>query len=293
MRALRAFEAVARCAGVTRAAEELAVSHSAVSQQVKLLEEHFGQRLFVRSSRGLAPTPEALAFLGEIRASFDRIAAASERLTRDKRGQTLRIDATPSFAMRWLIPQMAAFQQAHPEIELRISTSMTDGIDHLVDPVDFVIRRDMMQRADHVCRRFLDDMSTVVADPKLIERKAVALPTDVLRVPLLHLKSRPDAWTRWFGATGVPAPETPTGLVYDHFFLSLQAAINGFGAAIGPLVLVEEDLRNGLLVAPFPEHRLIGPGFHVLHRQTVARNRLGREFLDWLMSRGDSAVGER
>ncbi|MHC6154779.1 LysR substrate-binding domain-containing protein [Bradyrhizobium elkanii] len=282
LRALRAFEAAARCASVTKAAEELAVSHSAVSQQIKLLEDYFGQQLFVRSARGLRPTPQAAAFLEDVRAAFDRLGVAADRFAERSHGRLLRVDTTPSFAVRWLIPRTSAFQLSHPTVELRISTSASDKIDDLTDPVDFIIRRDVMDRPDHVCRRFLDDVSTVVVGPRLLESRQLASPQDLLKVPLLHLKSRPDAWNRWFRVAGVDTPETISGPFYDHFFLSLQAAINGLGATIGPHVLIEDDLATGRLVAPFPHLRIVRPGFHVLYRRSLAKDRAGQAFLNWL-----------
>jgi LysR family glycine cleavage system transcriptional activator len=286
LRALRAFEAAARLASVTAAADELSVSHSAISQQIKQLEEYFGQSLFKRSGRGIEATPEASVYLQDVRASFDRIAIASDQLAQRSRGrqQTLNVNTTPSFAMRWLIPQSSAFQLDHPSINLKITTSTSDGIDHLDEPMDFIIRRDVMSRRDHVCHRFLDDVSTVVVSPSLLEKQRLLDPRDLMKVSLLHLKSRPDAWTRWFQECKLARPDTVAGPFFDHFFLSLQAAINGHGAALGPYAFIQDDLESGRLVTPFPNRTIVGPGFHVLYRAASARERHGRAFLDWLTS---------
>jgi LysR family transcriptional regulator, glycine cleavage system transcriptional activator len=291
LRALRTFEAAARLASVTAAAEELNVSHSAVSQQIKQLEEYFGQKLFKRSGRGIEPTPEAAAYLEDLKACLDRIAIASEQLTQRNRGRVLKVNATPSFAMRWLIPRTAAFQLDNPSIDLRISTSTSDGIEHLNEPVDFIIRRDVMARANHVCRRFLDDVSTVVVSPALFEKQRLRDPHDLLKVPLLHLRSRPDAWRRWFKVSEVNTPDAIAGPFFDHFFLSLQAAINGLGAAIVPHVLIQDDLSSGRLVRPFPDRNIVGPGFHVLYRTAAVKEHAGRIFLDWLLARRDGRSG--
>lgn len=285
LRALKVFEAVARHSSVTAAAEELCVSHGAVSQQIKILEEYFGRPLFRRSGRGIEPTLEASAYLADVRACLDRLAIASEQLARRRPGRILKINATPSFAMRWLIPQTSSFQLANPSIELRLSTSPTDEIDQLGEPFDFIIRRDVMRRSDHSCGKIADDVSTALVSPMLLEKHSINAPRDLLAVPLLHLKSRPDAWKRWFGASGVVIGETVAGPYFDHFFLSLQAAINGLGAAVGPFALIQDDLASGRLVAPFPERTLVGPGFHVLYR-TAMKDRAGRLFLDWLLAQG-------
>jgi LysR family glycine cleavage system transcriptional activator len=187
--------------------------------------------------------------------------------------------------MRWLIPQTSSFQLANPSIELRLSTSPTDEIDQLGEPFDFIIRRDVMRRSDHSCGKIADDVSTALVSPMLLEKHSINAPRDLLAVPLLHLKSRPDAWKRWFGASGVVIGETVAGPYFDHFFLSLQAAINGLGAAVGPFALIQDDLASGRLVAPFPERTLVGPGFHVLYR-TAMKDRAGRLFLDWLLAQG-------
>lgn len=288
LRALRTFEAAARLASVTAAAEELNVSHSAVSQQIKQLEDYFGLKLFKRSGRGIEPTAEAAAYLEDVGASLDRIAIASEQLSQRNRGRVLRVNATPSFAMRWLIPQTSTFQLDNPSIDLRISTSTSDGIEHLKEPADFIIRRDVMVRSDHVCRRFLDDVSTVVVSPVLAAQQHLGEPRDLLKVPILHLRSRPDAWRRWFKASEVVMPDTIAGPFFDHFFLSLQAAINGLGAAIGPYALIAEDLSEGRLVTPFPDLTVAGPGFHVLYRGSAVKERTGRIFLDWLVEQGQA-----
>jgi LysR family glycine cleavage system transcriptional activator len=283
LRALKAFEAVARHTSVGAAAEELCVSHSAVSQQVKILEEYFGLSLFRRSGRGIEPTLEAAAYLEDVRACLDRLAIASEQLTRRTLGKVLKVNATPSFAMRWLIPQTSSFQLSNPSIELRISTSPTDEIDQLGEPYDFIIRRNVMSRGDHACQRIADDISTALVSPSLLEKYPIKAAQDLLAVPLLHLKSRPDAWKRWFRANGIVIGETIAGPYFDHFFLSLQAAINGLGAAVGPFALIQDDLASRRLVAPFPERTLVGPGFHVLYRTSTLKDRAGRLFLDWLL----------
>jgi LysR family transcriptional regulator, glycine cleavage system transcriptional activator len=285
LRALRAFEASARLASVTAAAAELGVSHSAVSQQIRQLEDYFGLTLFRRSGRGIEPTPQAALYLRDVAAGLDRIAIASEQLSQRGHGRVLRVNATPSFAMRWLIPQTSAFQLDNPAIDLRISVSTSDGIEHLTEPADFIIRRDVMARGDHVCRRFLDDVSTAVVSPALAGQQRLDDPRSLLKLPLLHLRSRPDAWRRWFQGSGVVMPDTIAGPFFDHFFLSLQAAISGLGAAIGPYALIADDLAAGRLVTPFADRTVVGPGFHVLYRAAAVKERAGRMFLDWLLAR--------
>jgi LysR family glycine cleavage system transcriptional activator len=285
LNALRAFEAVARLSSVTGAAAELRVSHSAVSQKLRQLEAWFGQRLFARPGRRIVPTPSALLLAQDARAAFDRIARSAEQLERHGRPQVIVVNATPSLAMRWLIPKSAEFSLAHPDIELRITTSATDDIAGLSDEHDLIIRRDAMTRPGFICRKLLDDVSVPVLAPKLLERHRPVTPSDLLALPILHMRSRPDAWPRWLARQGIEVPErwaTIGGHWFDHFFLSLQAAINGLGVAVGPQVLVEDDLKTGRLVNPFPDFPLESPGFHILYRQSLARKSAGGTVLEWL-----------
>lgn len=282
LHALRAFEAAARYASVTQAAEELGVSHSAVSQQVRALEEYFGQTLFHRNGRRIEPTEAARMLLEEVRTAFDRISIAAEQFSARSGNRVITVNATPSFAMRWLIPRSSMFQIENPTVSVIVETSTSDGIEHLTKSYDFIFRRAPMSRKDHVCIKILDDHSTAVLSPRLAADMRLKEPEDIKRGVLLHLKSRPDAWLRWFALCGIAAAESPAGPYYEHFFLSLQAAVNGLGVAVGPLCLIEDDLANGRLTTPFPEHILSGAGFHVLYPSTALRGRYHRAFLDAL-----------
>lgn len=290
LNALKAFESAARLSSITQAADELRVSHSSISQQIKQLELYFGQKLFLRRGRGIEPTGPALAFLEDVRFCFDRIASSSEQLAARGERRAISINATPSFLMRWLIPRSSLFQIANPDIRLNITTSYTDDHSHISERFDVLIRRDEMHRSDHVCRKILDDVSTPVTSPEFLERHLLHRPADLLQHPLLHMRSRSDAWNRWFKEHGVETGATIGGPIFDHFFLTLEAAINGLGIAMGPLALIEEDIRQGRLCAPFPDRTLEGPGFHILYRKKLAREAAGRAFLGWLAQETKSDI---
>ena len=140
LNALRAFEAAARLSSVTAAAEELGVSHSAVSQQLKLLEEHFGQKMFDRKGRRIEPTQAAQALLNDVKAAFDLIAVGSEQFAARSSEITLTINATPSFALRWLIPKTSEFQLKNPGFKILVHTSEKDSIAYVDQPFDIIIR---------------------------------------------------------------------------------------------------------------------------------------------------------
>lgn len=203
LNALRAFEAAARLSSVAAAANELCVSHSAVSQQIRQLEEYFGQRMFTRPGRRVAPTPAALAYLEDVRAALDRIAVSSDRFREGRLHRFISVNSTPSFALKWLIPRTAEFQIDNPAIQLRISASISDGIDQLDAPYDFIFRRDAMVREDYLCERLLDDVSTPVISPSPAERMSIKEPADLLNCTLLHARLRPQAWKQWFRVNGL------------------------------------------------------------------------------------------
>ena len=282
LNALKAFEATARLSSVTAAAEELCVSHSSISQHIKQLETYFGRKLFVRHGRGLVPTSEAKAYLDDLQTSLDRIAMASERLVTHRDQQLLTVNTTSSFAMRWLIPQSARFQSLYPSIELVTTVSKSDAISYLDKPHDFIIRREPMQRADHICTLFLKDEMIPVMSPSLYQQGIYQHPSDLLNVPLLSIVSRPEAWANWFAKQNIKIPKTVKGSFFEHYFLSIEAAINGLGVAIVSKVLINDDLDSGRLIAPFPELMIEEKGFHCLYHKEVINRPEGKTFITWL-----------
>jgi LysR family transcriptional regulator, glycine cleavage system transcriptional activator len=249
---------------------------------VKVLEDYFGQKLFDRSGRSVALTPQAAAFLEDVRTCLDRLALASEQLASGSNYRVVRVNATPSFAMKWLIPNLPSFQLANPRVEVRISTSPFDTIEQLDDSHDVIIRRDAMTRAGYRCRRLLDDDAVVVVSPNMQGVEALTSKHALLPNMLLHLRSRPQAWPRWFEIAGLPRANSTGGRFFDHYFLSLEAAVNGMGVVLVPECLVEEDLKSGRLKKLFTEHVVRGPGFHVLVREFGADKPHLAAFAEWL-----------
>lgn len=289
LKALRAFDATARHESLTEAARELNVSHSAISQHVKNLEFYFGQPLFERRGRAIRLTPRARAYFEDVRACFDRIAFASDQLSASTRAPILRINATPTFAMRWLIPRLPRFQIAHPLTEVRIATSPVDTIDQLEDAYDVIIRRNKIERSGYQGRRFLQDNATAVLAPRLAETVSLKNPEDIQQLPLLHMRSRANAWAMWLRAASIPIQETIPGPFFDHFFLSLEAAINGIGVALAPKTLIEDDLEQGRLIEPFDKVLVEGEGFYCLYRENGQQDRNLNPLLNWLFDEGGLA----
>lgn len=281
LNALKAFEATARLSSVTAAAEELSVSHSAVSQHIRQLEAYFGQKLFDRPGRRVRPTPAATALLEDVQASFDRVTRACERLAR--RGiSPITVNTTPTFAMRWLMPRINTFQRHHPKLELRIETSASEAVAHVDLASDLIVRSEFVSRRGYLCRPLLNDRATAVMAPALHERTNVTSPRDLLEMNLLHTRSNPELWTRWFSLCGVSDLEAQRGPFFHDVSIAVQAALNGLGVALVPLIFVSDELAAGKLIAPLPEKVITGAGFHALFRECAAHERGMRELLRWL-----------
>jgi LysR family transcriptional regulator, glycine cleavage system transcriptional activator len=254
---------------------------------VKVLEDYFGQKLFERHGRSVTMTPAAADYLEDVRSSLDRLSLASEQLASGTNHVVVRVNATPTFAMKWLIPNLASFQVVNPRVEVRITTSPFDTIEQLDDSHDFIIRRDVMARAGYQCRRLLDDEAVVLVSPRMQGVEALTSKEALLPNMLLHLRSRPQLWPRWFEIAGLPRTNSTGGRFFDHYFLSVEAAVNGMGVVLVPECLeclVEEDLRLGRLVKLFTEYRVRGPGFHALSREHGPEKPHLAAFSAWLVS---------
>lgn len=236
----------------TRAAAELNVTQTAVSHQIRRLEEQLGLRLFVRTTRSLRLTREAQDFLPTVRSAFEDLRRATERLRRRQRNDVLMVSTTISLAAKWLVPRLAGFQEAHPEIEVRITTG-TRLVDFHQEEIDVAIRygRGLWPglRADWL---MAEDIFPVCS-PKLAGgTKPLRQPADLAAHTLLHTETDRDEWVLWLTAAGLPT-DLPTrrSLTFDQRLMTLQAAIDGLGVALGTTRIVESDIASSRLIAPF------------------------------------------
>ncbi|GAB2470405.1 transcriptional regulator GcvA [Comamonas humi] len=282
LKALRAFEAAARHASFTAAAEELSITHSAVSQQIRILEDYLGHALFAREARGVVLLPHARAYFLEVQASLDRISSATLAARSPGAQRVLRVCTSPSLAMKWLIPRLAGFQALAPGVEVQLSTLGRPFIERADAGSDVVVRRTPMQRPGHTCVRCLDDYLLPVASPRFIQKNRIQTAADCLGHPLLQVRGSMDAWPRWFGLAGLEVPSQLPGPVFDHQFLCLQAATNDLGLAMAPRCLLEEDIQAGRLRPLFEGPRLPSLGIYAMYRTETPVAALARQFVDWL-----------
>ena len=263
---LRAFEAAARHLSFTLAASELNVTQTAISHQIRRLEEELGIRLFIRQNRALALTPEARDYLPGVRAAFNDLRRATDRLLRRDDDKVLTLSTLASLAAKWLLPRLTDFQEQHPGIDVRITTS-TSLVDFQRDDVDAAIRYGRGQwpglRADWL---MADELFPVCSPSLLRGDKPLQRPEDLRNHPLLHTSNaNSDDWRLWLTAAGLPADiAKQPGITFDMIFMTIQAAIDGIGVAMGRTSYVQDDIAKGRLVVPFKIALPADAGFYLV-----------------------------
>ncbi|MDA9466767.1 MULTISPECIES: transcriptional regulator GcvA [Bradyrhizobium] len=263
---LRAFEAAARHLSFTLAASELNVTQTAISHQIRRLEEELGIRLFIRQNRALALTPEARDYLPGVRAAFNDLRLATDRLLRKEDDKVLTVSTLASLAAKWLLPRLTDFQEQHPGIDVRITTS-TGLVDFQRDNVDAAIRYGRGQwpgvRADWL---MADELFPVCSPSLLRGDKPLRRPEDLRNHPLLHTSNaNSDDWRLWLTAAGLPADiARQPGITFDMIFMTIQAAIDGIGVAMGRTSYVQDDIAKGRLVVPFKIALPADAGFYLV-----------------------------
>lgn len=285
LKALRAFEAAARLGSFKAAAGELGVTHGAISQQVRLLEDWLHVPLFERHNRRIVLTPAASVYLSDVGPAFDRIGAATARYGHDD-GAVLRVNATATFALRWLVPRLAGFRERHPGIRVRLETS-NQALEALPDAYDIVIRGGPDAFYGYSARPFLSEQRLPVCSPGLLNRVPLRTVRDLQRHTLLHTLSLPRLWDDWLSEVGVAGLEPYAALTLDHFYLTLQAALDGIGVAMGPSALMAGDLARGLLVASFAGPFLPARSYCTYVRENKVTSEPAARFLSWLEQEGN------
>lgn len=235
LNSLRAFEAAARHSSFTRAAIELNVTPAALGHQVKALEERLGAPLFHRLPRGLSLTDEGQALLPVLRESFDRMAAALGRFDDGRGRELLSVGAVGSFAVHWLLPRLAAFAAAHPEVDLRLTTN-NNRVDIAEEGLDFAIR--FGDGAWHGTEAKLLFAAPLTALCSVEIAARLKRPEDLGGETLLR-SYRNEEWPAWFEAAGMERTPPLVGPVFDSAALMVEAALAGHGVALAPAILFE------------------------------------------------------
>lgn len=281
--ALRCFEAAARLENFSRAADELHLTHGAVSRAVRLLEDDLGMALFERRSRRVYLTGAGRTLALAVSGGFNLMRQAVSELRASARQERRWVlSCEPTLLMRWLIPRWPDFQSRHPEIDVHLVAG--GGGFSFASGIDLAIRRDDFpwSASYHMEPLFAEKVGPVCSPAKAgawttTKGRRKQLSPDA---PLVHTRTRPDAWQGWASAAG----QTLSGgaeHTFEHFYFSLQAAVAGLGLAIGPWQLVRDDLASGLLAAPlgFVED---GSHYCLLSPKPLRDNSPQASLLEWL-----------
>lgn len=283
LNALRAFEAFGRRGRMTLAADELCVTHGAISRQIRQLEDHLGVAVTEGPRNNLALTEAGLTLAQALTQALDQIEAALPRPA-GAGDETLVVSCLPTFAMKWLIPRLPGFVAAHPDIPVRIVES-NGPFDFRADGIDLAIRMRLPNAppsTDADVTPFLKHYVGPVASPDLAAQ--VQDVESLADLPRLHTRTFMESWSEWESAAGITAPPAAVNREFDHYFYMLEAAAAGLGVALSPFAFAEKDLASGRLVAPLG----MIPGQAQVCALTPKgkATRAARRFRDWLVAEG-------
>jgi LysR family glycine cleavage system transcriptional activator len=278
--ALRAFEATARHLSFSAAARELNVTHVAVGQQVRRLEQHLGAVLVVRTGRGVELTADGARLAARLVEGFDLVRAALAEFAAASGERPLRVTLTPMFAATWLMPRLAEFRAEQPQIELMLNPS-PDLIDLRREDYDLAIRFGTGAWPGLEIEPFIASGFVVVAAPSVVKGKRVETPADLASLPWV-LQDGSDEFDVWLATHGVQVAKKHD-VTHLPGYMLLAAAREGQGAALASKVLVEDDLRTGRLIGLFEDadYRGTSAGYYLVRRPGPMRPPL-RHFVRWL-----------
>jgi len=307
LNALRAFEMASRHMSFSMAAAELNVTQSAISRQIKGLEDYLGIELFKRLPRSLELTEQGARFARPLHDAFDQLYQATETVLDQHRTVTLNINVLPTFAMKWLIPRLLHFTAANPNIEVRMITSIRPA-DLRMEENDVAIRVAPYSRThkkgnspiDLVMTQswsdvrsvpFLPDTLIAVCSPTLTKNgPPIERPADLRHYTLLHMATRERAWPYWLEHHGLDPSSFVDYTTYGHFFMAIQAAIEGKGVALAPSIFLESELRSGTLVALFGGEGFDSGAYYLLCRESTWSNTKIERFREWLLEQAGPAM---
>ncbi|MCW1384081.1 LysR substrate-binding domain-containing protein [Novosphingobium sp. KCTC 2891] len=289
--ALRVLDAYIRHRNFTRAAEELGITPGAVTQHIRALEEWTGAPLFTRSGREFLPTANLRNALPDLREGFARLADAGRVLrAATHQAQVVSVSAPPSFASKWLLPQLDDFRSVHPDIEIWVSADLA-LVDFSRSNVDLAIRYGPGTYDGLIAERlFVENVVPVASPAYLAQAGPLEHPADLLRCRLLHDLDEdgggpaPD-WTMWFRTRGVAADALLEGPRYNQSSLVVEQAVAGKGIALARAAIAERDLGSGRLEAVLPDVTELNLAYWLVWPRHRSLSPPARAFVSWLSGR--------
>lgn len=280
---LPCFEAAARLLSFSRAADELSVTPGAISRAIKSLEGQLDVRLFERGTRSVRLTAVGEPYARAVREALDQLASATAVATERRSDSTLNVSTSDGFAGRWLVPRLYRFHRAHPDIDVRVSTTgrLTN---FLGDGIDIAIRYGSGNYPELTSEFLTDEEVFPVCSPKLMKgAHALRKPEDLKHHTLIR-DTYPIDWTAWLSSAGVKGVNPRRGLTFDSYTFAIDAAVKGEGVALGRTLLVADDLAAGRLVRPFKHTMKARSSFYLVYPPEAVRRRKVRAFRDWVVA---------
>ena len=281
LNALRGFEAAARLGSFHKAADELHLTQSAISQQIRSLESYLEQPLFFRNGRSVALTDAGLDLLSTTQSMLQQLAVGIRRLDQYRKPNQLVVNTTPAFARHWLVPNLADFHRHHPEVDLWLLTT-DETPDMATQTIDIAVRDDLSAQAECSFRVLMEDRLQPACHPELLATPAAARTT-------LHGEREMD-WSHWQVQGGEDVGQQSQGLNFSDPGLLLDAASQGLGIALVSRLLSARVREQGLLVA-LSAREVRGPNWSWLVHRDSEGDALTRSFCDWLLARLEAAAG--
>ena len=285
LNAVRTFEAAARHGSFKRAASELFVTHGAVSRQVALLEDWFGIKLFRRTPSQVNLTDAGEHYYREVTAILDRLAVVSMEVKEKAAPSVLRINAPPTFTMKWLIPRLNEFQRKRPSVEMRLSARL-GPINSNDIGLDVAILAGQEGLSGWKSSHFMTELIAPVCRTELLKRGELQSLEDLRKHTLVTYPTEPYTWDRWASSAGGKISIDQDKLRFEQMFLALQAVQDGLGIALFPLFLVIDDLVRKDLCVPFGSLGVSKRDYHVWVRDEVEGLALVKEFCAWIAEAG-------
>lgn len=279
---LSAFEAAARTGSVTAAARELSLTQSAVSRQIRALEDQLKTELFHRERQTIRLTAAGQVYAREIREALRKISAASLSVRASPFGGTLCLAVLPSFGARWLAGRLPRFHAQHPDLRLHLFTRAAP-FDFRTEAIDAAIHFGAPEWEGAEILRLCGEVLVPACAPAMKVARDFRAPADLLAAPLLHQTSRPDAWERWFAANGIDAGILH-GPLFDQFLTAAEAAAAGLGVALLPEFLFTELLDTGRLAAAVPQRVESEGAYHLAWPSGRGDYPPLAAFRDWLLA---------
>lgn len=280
---LLAFEAAARHTSMSRAAEELHLTQSAVSRQIRQLEAQLGMALFHRVRQRVVLTDSGRVYAADVRTVLQQLSGATQKaMTWTDSGGMLNLAVLPTLGTRWLIPRLGDFSARYPNVTVNMA-ARSEPFDFSLVPLDAAIHFGAPHWAGAVCEYLMHEQVVPLCSPGYRAQHGITQLQDLAKVVLLQQTTRPTQWADWLEQVGAEAMHALRGPRFEQFAMIAQAAVSGLGAALLPRFLVETEIASGALVELFPQALTSTDAYYLVYPESRAQTPLVRAFRDWIL----------